>query len=333
MTDVSESAHRACRRAQVRVVDAPLKSPAATTGLLEVFRRRYLLRLLVRREISSRYQGSVLGLLWSYINPLSQFFIYYVVMGVLFGLHKDVPNFAIHMFCGIIIVHFFTETFNAGTRSIVRNKALVEKMALPREMFPVASMLVSGYHVLPQVVIMIVVCLLLGWTPTMGGFAALVVALLIIALVGTAMALLFSAANVFFRDVGNVASDPDELRALRRADDLPVHADPGEVRRVRAALPAQPDRRRGAALPEGLLGRHHRRPGLLRDQAHPGQPLGVLRHRGRRRVWSCSSSDRWSSPGSRTRSRSASDERHRVDRRRPRRRRPSPCATTARSSR
>lgn len=205
MTDVTDPPMEVPSR-PYRQVDAPLKSPASTTGLFEVFRRRYLLRLLVRREISARYQGSFLGLLWSYINPLSQFFIYYVVMGVLFGLHKDVPNFAIHMFCGIIIVHFFTETFNAGTRSIVRNKSLVQKMAMPREMFPVATMLVSGYHVLPQLVIMVIICLLLGWLPTMTGIVALVMALLIIALIGTAMALLFSAANVFFRDVGNVAS-------------------------------------------------------------------------------------------------------------------------------
>jgi ABC-2 type transport system permease protein len=204
MTDVTEPATAVPPR-EIRVVDAPLRSPAAGTGLLEVFRRRYLLKLLVRREISARYQGSILGLLWSYINPLSQFFIYYVVMGVLFGLHEDVENFAIHMFCGIIIVHFFNETFNAGTRSIVRNKALVQKMAMPREMFPVASMLVSGYHVVPQVVIMVIACLLLGWTPTLVGMAALVTALVIIMVSGTAMALLFSAANVFFRDVSNVA--------------------------------------------------------------------------------------------------------------------------------
>ena len=205
MTDVADRESSTPSR-EVRVVDAPLAEPASTSGLLEVFRRRYLLRLLVNREISARYQGSFLGLMWSYINPLSQFFIYYVVMGVLFGLHKNVPNFAIHMFCGIIIVHFFNETFNAGTRSIVRNKALVQKMAMPREMFPVASMLVSGYHVIPQLVILVVVCLLLGWLPSLVSVAALVLALIIIMVLGTAMALLFSAANVFFRDVGNVAS-------------------------------------------------------------------------------------------------------------------------------
>lgn len=189
-----------------RVVEAPLVAPSGSTGLVEVFRRRYLLRLLVRREISARYQGSFLGLLWSYVNPLTQFLIYYVVIGVLFELHKDVPNFAIHMFCGIIIVHFFNETFNAGTRSIVRNKSLVQKMAMPREMFPVASMLVSGYHVLPQLVILVGVCTATGWAPDWPGMAALLMSLTVVAVLGTAMALLFSAANVFFRDVSNVAA-------------------------------------------------------------------------------------------------------------------------------
>jgi ABC-2 type transport system permease protein len=189
----------------VHDVDAPLTPPSASTGLFEVFRRRYLLRLLVRREISARYQGSVLGLLWSYVNPLTQFCIYYFVMGVLFQLHQNVPNFAIHMFCGIIIVHFFNETFNAGTRSIVRNKTLVQKMAMPREMFPVASMLVSAYHVLPQLVILLIVCVFSGWTPEPAGVVALLLSMAIIIVLGTAMALLFSAANVFFRDVSNVA--------------------------------------------------------------------------------------------------------------------------------
>lgn len=188
------------------VTDAPLKPPSADNGLLAVFQQRYLLRLLVQREISARYQGSFLGILWSYINPLTQFFIYWFVIGFLFNLHANVPNFPLHMFAGIILVHFFTETFGAGTRSIMRNKALVVKMAMPREMFPVATMLVSLYHVVPQIVILVVACLFYGWTPDAVGMASLVLALLIIAAVGLAGALLFSAANVFFRDFGNIVN-------------------------------------------------------------------------------------------------------------------------------
>jgi ABC-2 type transport system permease protein len=189
-----------------RVVDAPLAPPWAEQGLLEVFRHRYILSLLVRREIAARYQGSVLGLVWSYVNPLTQFFIYYFVMGILFGRAQVTEAFAIHVFAGLIIVHFFIETMNAGTRSIVRNKSLVQKMAVPREMFPVASMLVSLFHVIPQVVILVVATFLAGWRPDLWGLAHGVLAMLIIMSLGTALALVFSAANVFLRDVSNAVN-------------------------------------------------------------------------------------------------------------------------------
>jgi ABC-2 type transport system permease protein len=189
-----------------RPVEAPLRPPWSEQGLLEVFRHRYILRLLVRREIAARYQGSVLGLLWSYVNPLSQFFIYYFVMGVLFGRAQRTEDFAIHVFCGLIIVHFFVETMNAGTRSIVRNKSLVQKMAVPREMFPVASMLVSLFHVVPQVVILLVATFIAGWQPDPVGLLYGVLGLLISMTLGTALALMFSAANVFMRDISNAVN-------------------------------------------------------------------------------------------------------------------------------
>lgn len=187
------------------VVDAPLSPPSPQAGLLEVFRHRYLLTMLVKREISARYQGSFLGLLWSYINPLSQLFIFWFVFGIILG-RGQVPMFAIHVFCGLVVVQFFVETFNAGTRSIVRNKQLVQKMAVPREMFPVASMLVSLYHMGPQLVILVVVCTIAGWTPDPVGMLGFLLAVGIIALLGTSLALMFSVANVFLRDVSSFVS-------------------------------------------------------------------------------------------------------------------------------
>ena len=184
------------------VIDAPLAPPSATTGLLEVFRRRYLLRLLVRREVSARYQGSFLGLFWSYVQPASKLAMYYFVIGVI--LDKGIENFAIHLFAGLVVVHYFTETFSAGTRSIVRNKSLVRKMAVPREMFPVASMLVSAYHVIPGMTLLTGLCVVLGWRPDPVGMGAAVLGFLLIAVLGTALALVFSAANVFFRDFSKV---------------------------------------------------------------------------------------------------------------------------------
>jgi ABC-2 type transport system permease protein len=186
------------------VPDAPLASPSANSGLLEVFRRSYLLRLLVRKEIQARYSGSFLGLFWSYVQPAVRFALYFFVIGLVLRIHDNVEYFGIHMFAGLVIVHYFTETFGSGTRSIVRNKAIIKKMAMPREMFPVASMLVSAFHVIPGMVILTVACLGVGWRPDLEGMAAALLGFSIVMVLGTALALLFSAANVFFRDFGNI---------------------------------------------------------------------------------------------------------------------------------
>lgn len=187
-----------------RVPDAPLVSPGDNGGLHNVFRQRYLLKLLVKKELQARYQGSVLGLLWSYIEPMVRFLAYFLVIGYIFKMTRGMENFAIHVFTGLVLVHYFTETFSSGTRSIVKNAGLVNKMSLPREMFPVAAMLVSAYHTIPQIGILVVGALFLGWSPTPLDFAAGLLGFSIIAVFGMALALLFSAARVFYQDFSNI---------------------------------------------------------------------------------------------------------------------------------
>lgn len=179
-------------------------APASTGGLVDVFRRRYVLKLLVKRELSARYQGSFLGMVWSYVQPLVRFLLYYFVIGEIIGMGDIVENFAIHVFTAMVFVHYFTESFTAGTRSIVRNSSIVKKMAVPREMFPVASMIVSAYHTIPGMVILMGACMLIGWSPDVTGVAAGLLGFALLSVWGTALALLFSAANVFARDFSNV---------------------------------------------------------------------------------------------------------------------------------
>ncbi|HEY0772696.1 MAG TPA: ABC transporter permease, partial [Nocardioidaceae bacterium] len=147
-----------------------------------------------------RYQGSLLGLFWSYVQPAVRFVAYYVIIGLVLGMDRGMTNFPIHIFAGMVIVHYFTETFSAGTRSIVKNKKLIQKLPLPRELFPVASMLVSLYHTIPQMVILLVGVLVIGWDPSLYDLAAGLLGFVTIGVFGMALALIFSAANVFFRD-------------------------------------------------------------------------------------------------------------------------------------
>ncbi|MGI9155970.1 MAG: ABC transporter permease [Marmoricola sp.] len=187
-----------------RVVEAELASPAPQGGLLGVLQQPYLLKLLVRREIASMYSASLLGLLWSYVQPAIRFGVYYLIFGVLLNAHQDVPNFAIHLFCGIVFVHYFSEAFSGGTRSIWSNRALVKKMSMPREIFPVAQMVVAAIHTFPQVVLLAIFCGLAGFSTDLTGIASLVLGVLIVATFAGALAMLFSAVNVYYRDFQNI---------------------------------------------------------------------------------------------------------------------------------
>ena len=178
--------------------------PADKGGLVGVFRRRYLLRLMVRRELRARYIGSKMGLLWSYINPFTRFLTFYFVFGIIIG-RGQVPHFAIHLFAGMVLVNLFVESFNAGTRSIMQNKAVVQRMPLPREIFPIASTLVTLYHTGPQMVILVGACFATGtFQPDVVGMLAALLGFGIVILLGTGMGLMFSAVNVMYRDLTRV---------------------------------------------------------------------------------------------------------------------------------
>jgi len=187
-----------------RYVEAPMVTPAPRGGVIEVFQQPYLLRLIVQRQLAAMYAASFLGLLWSYIQPAMRFAVYYLVMGIILKMHAGFPAFAIHLFCGIVFVHYFSETWSGGTRSIWQNRSLVLKMRLPREIFPVASMLVAAYHTFPQVILLVFCCVITGWQVTWAGILAGVLGMLILAFFSTAMALIFSALNVFAKDVQNI---------------------------------------------------------------------------------------------------------------------------------
>lgn len=183
----------------------PLVDPAANLGLLSVFRRTYLLRLLVGREVTARYSGSLLGLAWSYINPLTQFLAYWLIVGGLLEKTMAIPTYPMHILTALLITHFFTETFAAGTASIHHNKALVIRMPIPKEMFPVASMLVSLIHVLPEILILSAGVAIVGWHgAVLSSICWALMAFAIVIVLGTAVSLLFSVADVYFRDFGSV---------------------------------------------------------------------------------------------------------------------------------
>jgi len=177
--------------------------PGRSHGLLDVPRWRFLLSLLVKKELRVRYRGSALGLLWSYVKPGVQLIVFYIAMGKFLGLERGIPNFVIYLFSGMVIVNFFGEVFGNTTKSIVVNADLVKKIYLPRELFPVASVWVAFIHLLPQLVVLIVAALVSGWRPGLLNIAAIVGALVLTVVFALGLGLMFGAFNVLFRDAEN----------------------------------------------------------------------------------------------------------------------------------
>jgi len=181
-----------------------LVAPGRGRGLRDVLHDRYLLQLIVRKEIQVRYRGSVLGILWSYIKPAAQFAVFYVAMGVFLGLNKGVQNYAVYLFSGIVVMNYFNEAFGNAARSIVGNGHLIKKIYLPRELFQVSSLWVAVVHFVPQAIVLLLASLITGWRPGLSHLAAIAGGFVIVAVFSLGLGLLFTTANVFFRDAENI---------------------------------------------------------------------------------------------------------------------------------
>jgi ABC-2 type transport system permease protein len=184
--------------------DQELIEPGRGGGLAGVLRRRHLLRLIVRRELRARYQASLLGLGWSYVRPAVHFAVYFFVVGVFLQMSKHVEDFPVFMFSGMVLISFFTETLINATHSVVGNAPLVRKVYLPREVFPVASLLVSCVHLVPGLAILLTAAAMSGWTPSLLALGSAALGFSIVVVFGMALGLMGAALNVFYRDTAKV---------------------------------------------------------------------------------------------------------------------------------
>jgi len=186
------------------LTDPRYTQPGKGKGLIGVAQQRYLLSLLLKKGVSTRYYGSALGWVWSYVRPTMQFFMYYLVIGGIFNHGGKIPNFAVYLFSGIITINLFSEIMRNATASIISNKALVQKIYLPREIFPIAATGNAIVHYLPQAAVLIVVCLFFGWSVSWIQILAFVVGILILVIFTLGLGLFFGSLNVIYRDSKNV---------------------------------------------------------------------------------------------------------------------------------
>lgn len=163
-----------------------------------LYRYRYLLRNLVVRDLKVRYKNSLLGVLWSLLNPLLMMVIFTLVFGVLAG--NDIRDYSVFFLVGLLPWNFFNGALLASTLSITNNEALIKKVYFPREVLPLASILSNLVNFGIALVVLVTFLYATGLGLTV--HALWVIPLLITQLIFTlGLGLLLGSLQVFYRDV------------------------------------------------------------------------------------------------------------------------------------
>lgn len=128
--------------------------PASPRELLaSLWRNRSLIKASVKREVLGRYRGSVMGILWSFFNPLFMLAVYTVVFSVVFKTRWGTDNsskteFALVLFAGLILFNIFSECINKAPGLILSNANYVKKVVFPLEILPIITLLSAIFHAL-----------------------------------------------------------------------------------------------------------------------------------------------------------------------------------------
>ncbi len=166
-------------------------------------KNRAILREMTVTDFKLRYQGSILGYLWSLMRPMFMFLVLYLVFAVLFPVGKDIPNFAIYLLLGIVLWTFFQEVTSNGLNAIVGRGELLRKISIPRYLLvlsvSVSALINLGLNLVVILIFALIQKVTLGWM-------ALLLPLVIIELYAFALGLAFilSAVYVRFRDASHI---------------------------------------------------------------------------------------------------------------------------------
>ena len=186
----------------VRVTRDRLHVVSAKVGLGSRIRQiwiyRPLLISLVRKELSVKYKNSVLGFVWSMLNPALTLVVYYVVFQLVFK--NGTPQFAIFLLCGLVVWNFFTASLMGATSAVVSNAGIVKKVAFPREVLPLAAVGSSMVFFFLQAIVLAIALIVARDVPAFSYLPELAVAIIALTIFTGALAVFLSAVNVYFRD-------------------------------------------------------------------------------------------------------------------------------------
>lgn len=155
------------------------------------------MRQLISRDFKTKYKRSILGVFWSFLNPLLTMTVQYIIFSTLFK--SDIPNFPLYLLTGIVCFNFFNEACTMSLSSIVGNASLITKVYVPKYIYPFSRTLSSGINLLLSLIPLFAVMLVTG-TPIRPALLLLPFGLICLLALSLGIGMFLSTAMVFFRD-------------------------------------------------------------------------------------------------------------------------------------
>lgn len=160
-------------------------------------RYKFLMRQLVSRDFKKKYKRSVLGFGWTILNPLLTMLVQYVVFATLFK--SSIDNFITYLLTGIVLMNFFTESIGLGLSSILDNAHLINKVYMPKEIYPLSRVISSVINLVLAMVPLLIVAICAG-SPISKAMLLIPIDLILLLMFCYGMVLILSTSMALFSD-------------------------------------------------------------------------------------------------------------------------------------
>lgn len=175
-----------------------------TEHIKEIFTYIDMIKSLVKRDLRGKYKGSVLGFLWTFINPLCQIIVYTVVFSVI--VRTDLDKFYIYMITGMIPWLFFDMSLRQGSGCVRYQGEMIKKIYFPREVLPISCVTSNFVNMLFCFIIVFAVLFISGVGVSIKSLFFLPMVMMIEYVMALGFTLIVSAGTVYFKDLEHIVT-------------------------------------------------------------------------------------------------------------------------------
>lgn len=171
----------------------------------DIYNYREMIISLVRKDLRGRYKGSVLGFLWTFVNPLLQLVVYSIVFSIIVKMGID--NFSMFLFVALVPWIFFSSSITSGSTVILQQQDLVKKIYFPREVLPIAYVTSSFINMLFSFVVIFVAIIVTNHGINLRALLFLPIIMFIEYILALGFSFIASAITVYFRDLEHILNN------------------------------------------------------------------------------------------------------------------------------